>query len=735
MFWKSAGWHQSSAIDTILEKNDYTLEELLDDEDVLQECRSQHEELNKFLSSEAAFNKMLDYVIKEPAGSPDDRLRFKYPNVASEILTAETPGILQLLCTEETFNKILTVLDYPAPINPLIASYFTKLFALLLVKAPDMVFERLNKDEELFFKLISHIGTSAIMDLLRRMTMPNPGDEHTRPFDKIVSWLANEKQLVKILMSLFNIEETGADETILKNAAILLQDIINDSRREAIEMQNAEESSVFLSQIISMENLGPFLSIVLGSSESFVIQQGVTVLFTLLEDPKQLLCMVMPEGEEEEAQLTELDQRRYNYEIESIMNALKPQIEHIKNLLNYKPIQVDSELNQTAPRFGRIRLTATKLVETLIKRGEPDISEQILNLDVIKILLEHFERFSDNNFLHLHVLNVIDYILALSSSESETQPQLLSHLVKDCKLPQTLVRMYNTNLTAEEQNIINRKGYMGHVIKAAQTLVSCFNASKDLYEMLGEDKDDWEHFRESYLEKDIDRWKLELGGGKPVFNSDDDDVDDMAALEMSSPARSFREFLMQPLSVDPPTSLTGDNDDNDSDDEISGSYNLDGGALFNFSSGFSADDGGSGEMTDVKLGVQDESTNSWMINDSETNPGDDNAEVGDGTIVLKKIDPFANNDDDSSDSSDDEKPGVQPENPLGNPVDVSTPTDAPETGWANFDAFNGPNESETDTTEEKGETEKSESGADEETKPDSDAKTVTLGNVDQDSAA
>lgn len=58
--------------------------------------------------------------------------------MASEILTAETPGILQLLCTEvllfinfitafnllrlqETFNKILTVLDYPAPINPLIA--------------------------------------------------------------------------------------------------------------------------------------------------------------------------------------------------------------------------------------------------------------------------------------------------------------------------------------------------------------------------------------------------------------------------------------------------------------------------------------------------------------------------------------------------------------------------------------------------------------------------------------
>lgn len=244
-----------------------------------------------------------------------------------------------------------------------------------------------------------------------------------------------------------------------------------------------------------------------------------------------------------------------------------------------------------------------------------------------------------------------------------------------------------------------------------------------------------------------------------------------AALEMSSPARSFREFLMQPLSVDPPTSLTGDNDDNDSDDEISGSYNLDGGALFNFSSGFSADDGGSGEMTDVKLGVQDESTNSWMINDSETNPGDDNAEVGDGTIVLKKIDPFANNDDDSSDSSDDvsqedfqilyfyiyiyiyifrrsleynlktllEILWMSPHQQMPQKQVFSSLSVAVvlifDLGWANFDAFNGPNESETDTTEEKGETEKSESGADEETKPDSDAKTVTLGNVDQDSAA
>jgi hypothetical protein len=40
-FWRTFGFHTISAIDTILDKDEFTLEELLDEEEILQEVKSQ----------------------------------------------------------------------------------------------------------------------------------------------------------------------------------------------------------------------------------------------------------------------------------------------------------------------------------------------------------------------------------------------------------------------------------------------------------------------------------------------------------------------------------------------------------------------------------------------------------------------------------------------------------------------------------------------------------------------
>lgn len=40
MFWKVAGFSTPSPVEQILDKQDFTLEELLDEEDMIQECKS-----------------------------------------------------------------------------------------------------------------------------------------------------------------------------------------------------------------------------------------------------------------------------------------------------------------------------------------------------------------------------------------------------------------------------------------------------------------------------------------------------------------------------------------------------------------------------------------------------------------------------------------------------------------------------------------------------------------------
>jgi hypothetical protein len=44
-FWKTFGFHTVSAIDTLLESDDFTLEQLLDEEEILQETKSQNKKL------------------------------------------------------------------------------------------------------------------------------------------------------------------------------------------------------------------------------------------------------------------------------------------------------------------------------------------------------------------------------------------------------------------------------------------------------------------------------------------------------------------------------------------------------------------------------------------------------------------------------------------------------------------------------------------------------------------
>jgi serine/threonine-protein phosphatase 6 regulatory subunit 3 len=44
-FWRTFGFHNANSIETILDRGDYTLDELLEEEEILQECKAQNKRL------------------------------------------------------------------------------------------------------------------------------------------------------------------------------------------------------------------------------------------------------------------------------------------------------------------------------------------------------------------------------------------------------------------------------------------------------------------------------------------------------------------------------------------------------------------------------------------------------------------------------------------------------------------------------------------------------------------
>lgn len=76
MFWKF-DLHSSSHIDTLLEREDVTLKELMDEEDVLQECKAQNRKLIEFLLKSECLEDLVSFIIEEPPQDMDEKIRYK----------------------------------------------------------------------------------------------------------------------------------------------------------------------------------------------------------------------------------------------------------------------------------------------------------------------------------------------------------------------------------------------------------------------------------------------------------------------------------------------------------------------------------------------------------------------------------------------------------------------------------------------------------------------------------
>lgn len=64
----------------------------------------------------------------------------RYPNTACELLTSDVSQINEKLAgDEELINKLYAFLEGPRPLNPLLASFFSKVMGLLITRKSDMV--------------------------------------------------------------------------------------------------------------------------------------------------------------------------------------------------------------------------------------------------------------------------------------------------------------------------------------------------------------------------------------------------------------------------------------------------------------------------------------------------------------------------------------------------------------------------------------------------------------------
>lgn len=590
MFWKF-NLITTSHVETLLNKENVTLKALMDEEDILQECKAQTKRLIEFLVKPEVMEELVDLITHEPPEDVDEKVRYKYPNVACEILTSDVPQINEALVrSEPLMDKLLGFLDNEPPLNPLLASFFTKTAGMLVSRKADSMLCVCMQRESLVPQLLRHIETSAVMDLLLKF-VACAESEALR--SSITQWL-NGARVVEQLVALI---DPACSEEKHSNAAEALCEMIKLSREQMSLLQEKAPADPLLETLESTETVTELLDHMFSGDRTCesVFVNGISVLLSLLEFRKQGLAGQQqqqqnggnntdgPNGgpgggpsvlqgetacftsiffrSENAEQMTALDVERLRAGVNRVLAAVLPRLADFLRLLTDPPQKPSwtTTFGVLDPPLGQTRLEVCHLVNALINSNNDEVNKRLAELGALPIILDLFFEYSWNNFLHTQVAQLVSSVIGSAHSldqEGNKVNPLLDQLLGSCTLVQRCLDAWDANTLEQNQPGKHRRGYMGHLTKIVNDIVAAADNGNNselvrerLKDLPEETKGRWETFTVDTLAEVNKKNTVSLGGGMPnVSGTEDDECIDLREVGFHQEAalqQAFSDYQME----------------------------------------------------------------------------------------------------------------------------------------------------------------------------------------------
>ncbi|KAI0807835.1 SAPS-domain-containing protein [Fomes fomentarius] len=263
MFWRF-GFHNASAIDSLLDKEEVSLEAILDEDDLLQECKAQNTRLIDYFSRVDVLQRLFGYVTGQIEGG--DKGSFKYPYVATEVLCSDIWSIVDAAVNHQ--DKLLvpfweTVLDKsPEEVRSqvMMATHFAKVNVAFLGKKPAEMLAFIQAQYDIVERILRHIETPPFADLLVRIIQL---DEHPAGAG-VLEWLSKES-LMSRLIDLLSPAHSSDMHTVV---AELIKGIISmaaPSPAVGISdgLSHPPASNVFARELAHRDNVSKLVSYIL----------------------------------------------------------------------------------------------------------------------------------------------------------------------------------------------------------------------------------------------------------------------------------------------------------------------------------------------------------------------------------------------------------------------------------------------------------------------------------------
>ncbi|MCO5608720.1 hypothetical protein L7F22_062935 [Adiantum nelumboides] len=526
MFWRMAGLSTTSPVESLLDRDGFTLEELLDEDELIQECKSLNTRLINFLRGKIQIEQLVKYVIEEAPEGADNKRAFKFPFIACEIFTCEIEVIMKTMVEDEELMELLfSFLEPDRPHGTLLAGYFSKVVICLLLRKTAAVMRYLQAHQEIFKKLVDLIGITSIMEVLIRLVVVDDIDHsfHESP----LRWLV-ETNLLEMLVDKLSPPNSSEARA---NAADTLSAV---SRLTHSELATKLSSPSFIEKL--------FHHTLEDEDSRSTLVHSLTVCISLL-DPKRY-AMAGP--------------GRGQYIPDSFPTAtpetINGMLQRLGGLLKLLNVEGDDKILPTTygelrPPLGSHRLKIVEFLAVLLRTGGEGAQTELVNLGAIQFVLNLFFDYPFNNLLHHHVENIV------TSCIESNNKMLIDHLLVGCRLVEKLLEAdENPYVTGSDTKPTipapgkapPKIGNLGHLTRIANRLLQAANNNSDiLVHLQGNSK--WAEWQSDILQKrnsieNVCQWTC----GRPTTVRDrpvDSDEDDFREkdYDISSMVSNSRE--------------------------------------------------------------------------------------------------------------------------------------------------------------------------------------------------
>uniref|UniRef100_M4B231 Uncharacterized protein n=1 Tax=Hyaloperonospora arabidopsidis (strain Emoy2) TaxID=559515 RepID=M4B231_HYAAE len=561
----SSLFNVSSPLNDLLEKDDFTLEQVLQEDELVQEVKTRNTKLIDFLSQELIVQRLVEFVVCSPEDKSDDVRTLKYPYMSCEVICCDISSITETLVTASDGNIVETLFEFlyetDELLDPRLAGYFEKIVTMLMVRKPQEMTALLNKNsDKLLAGFARHAASFSVSELLKRLLQPDhsdymddcmdfPGmsmgfapsnswyggeDEDaqsaggtpTESKNKTLTWQL-EPKVVDLLLD--TLADANADSDAHKHASEVLVDIIHCGTRAQRTDPASPASSTTPVSFALLEHL-----------ETKEVAEKLVVLAVPADDAVGS-CVSSMTGAISvlSALLSRATNSRYcaTDEAPSAVTCTVERLPQICAILKADEAvagSIRNQRHQEVPRLGLRRLKMVGLVVLLMQSKYQKVDVALLEHHAIGTCLDLFFKFELVNMLHADVESMVIGILESGSHN------LLVGLVKEARLLPRIVEAHEKNGEATAVAKGFSLGYVGHLHRICNTLITMLDdvrgSAKDegslnemrhadtVLELFEEDEVTWKKWDElssKVLAPIYERERLPLGGATVTQGSED----------------------------------------------------------------------------------------------------------------------------------------------------------------------------------------------------------------------